>query len=292
MLVQSNIKGASLMVGCMAAYAANDAFMKVAFEEVPFFQAIFLRGAVTIVLLIVITGWRGEFHFRTSNKNKIFLTLRLCGEVGATICFLGALAHMPLANATAIIQSVPFGITVGAMLFFNESVGWRRWTAIFIGFLGVLMIVQPGTDGFDIWSLSALFAVVLIVLRDLVTLHLAAEMPATFISLITAIMLTSVAGIITFTVGWEPVSFLNYLLLFTAASILIFGYVFSVMAIQVGELNFTSLFRYSILIFSIFLGMVVFDEYPDRITLLGCSIIIIAGAYTIHRERHTHHNEV
>ena len=77
-----------------------------------------------------------------------------------------------------------------------------------------------------------------------------------------------------------------------AASILIFGYVFSVMAIQVGELNFTSLFRYSILIFSIFLGMVVFDEYPDRITLLGCSVIIIAGAYTIHREHYARHNEI
>ena len=284
MSLRDNIKGASLMTGCMASYAFNDAFMKVAFEQVNFFQAIFLRGLVTIALLMAIATWRGEILIKISPGNRTFLILRVIGEVGATVCFLSALAHMPLANATAILQAVPFVITLGAAIFLKEPVGWRRWVAISVGFFGVLMIIRPGMDGFDIWSLFALLAVALIVLRDLVTTKLTFEIPAVYVSLMTAIVLTLITGLLAPMAAWKPVTVESFSLLASAATILTFGYVCSVATMRVGAISFIAPFRYSILLFAIFLGGVLFDEYPDALTLIGSVIIIGAGLYTIHRE--------
>ena len=284
MLLRDNIKGAALMTGAMAFHAFNMTFMKMAFEQVNFFQAIFLRGLVTIALLMAIAAWRGEIIIKISPGNRTLLILRVIGEVGATVCFLSALAHMPLANATAILQSVPFVITLGAVIFLKEYVGWRRWVAISVGFFGVLMIVRPGTDSFDIRSLFVLLAVALIVLRDLVTTKLKFEIPAAYISLMTAIVITLIAGLIGPLVAWEPVTVENFFLLASAATMLTFGYLCSVMTMRVGAISFIAPFRYSILLFTIFLGGVIFDHYPDDLTLIGSMIIVGAGLYTIHRE--------
>ena len=284
MLLRDNIKGAALMTGAMAFHAFNMVFMKMAFEQVNFFQAIFLRGLVTIALLMIIAAWRGEIIIKISPGNRTLLILRVIGEVGATVCFLSALAHMPLANATAILQSVPFVITLGAVIFLKEYVGWRRWVAISVGFFGVLMIVRPGTDSFDIRSLFVLLAVALIVLRDLVTTKLKFEIPAAYISLMTAIVITLIAGLIGPLVAWEPVTVENFFLLASAATMLTFGYLCSVMTMRVGAISFIAPFRYSILLFTIFLGGVIFDHYPDDLTLIGSMIIVGAGLYTIHRE--------
>ena len=283
-MFKDNIKGSVFMMGCMAAYASNDALMKLVFLQLGFFQAIFLRGLVTILLLSIIVILRHEFHFRISARNKIMLALRTIGEIGATFCFLGALAHMPLANATAIMQSVPLVITLAAAIFLGETVGWRRWLSILIGFVGVLMIVRPGMEEFNVWSLLTLLAVVLVVLRDLATRELTAEASASFTSLIAAIVLTIMSLLLLPVSDWNPLILESFSLLTGAAGILIFGYLFSIMAMRVGEISFISPFRYSILLFSIFFGAVIFDEYPDTWTLIGSAIIITTGLYTIHRE--------
>ena len=87
------------------------------------------------------------------------VVLRVVGEVGGTILLLAAIVNLPLANATAIIHVLPLAITLGAALTFGEPVGWRRWLAIAAGFIGVLIIVRPGVEGFNQFSLFALISV-------------------------------------------------------------------------------------------------------------------------------------
>ncbi len=96
---------------------------------------------------------------------------------------MAALAHLPLANTSAIFQALPLAITLGAALIFGEPVGWRRWSAIVAGFIGVLIIVRPGLAGFSQYSLFALVSVAFCALRDLATRQIPAQIPSLFITL-------------------------------------------------------------------------------------------------------------
>ena len=141
MRLNSNMKGAALMTACVSAYVINDAFMKLLFSEIALFQAIFLRSLITVLPILVMT-WITKVAIRNlSYLNKRLLLVRVSAEVCATIAFLLALKHMPLANVTAILQALPLAITMAAALFLAEPVGWRRWSAILVGFVGVLIVV-------------------------------------------------------------------------------------------------------------------------------------------------------
>ena len=137
------------------AYVLNDAIMKLLFADIDFFQAIFLRGLVSLPPLLILALMTKNFLQKYSTKNKRLMSIRILAEIGTTVTFLTALKYMPLANVTAILQSLPLAITMAAAIFLGEKVGWRRWSAIFIGFTGVLIIVRPGLVGFSSYSLLA-----------------------------------------------------------------------------------------------------------------------------------------
>ena len=130
MRLTDNLMGAALMTVCVLAYVVNDAVMKLLFADMALIQAVFLRGLITIPLLCVI-GWRSKAAIRgLSHQNKWLVALRVGAETGATIAFLTALKHMPLANVSAILLALPLAVTMAAALFLGEPVGWRRWSAI------------------------------------------------------------------------------------------------------------------------------------------------------------------
>ena len=148
MRLNSNMKGAALMTACVSAYVINDAFMKLLFSEIALFQAVFLRSIITIPPILIIV-WITKVAIRNlSKQDKRLILVRVGAEIFVTITFLTALKHMPLANVTAILQALPLAITMAAALFLAEPVGWRRWSAIIVGFVGVLIVVRPGLGGF------------------------------------------------------------------------------------------------------------------------------------------------
>ena len=213
------------------------------------------------------------------------ILLRAVGEIGGTLCFLTALFNMPIANATAILQALPLAVTLAAALFLGEAVGWRRYTAISLGFAGVLMIVRPGGEGFNAYALWAVAAVGFIVLRDLSTRRLTPGVPSTFVALTSSLAITGVGGVMAFTEPWQPVTAGALALLAGAALFIFFGYLFAVMTMRVGEVSFVSPFRYTVLLWSIVLGVVLFAEIPDAWTLAGSLVVVGMGIYTFHRER-------
>jgi len=285
-IAEENFRGALYMSLSMAGFVCNDATMKWISAELSLFQIVFLRGLFTIVLIGALAHWRGELFYRPDRRDTRVLALRLFGEVGGTFCFLNALFNMPLANASAILQSMPLAVTLGAALFLGERVGWRRYTAIFVGFLGVMIIVRPGMEGFNAYALWAVVAVVFVTIRDLSTRSLSRGVPSMHVTLTTAVGVTVLSGLCLLLFGeWKPVQDTHFLFLGGAACLVIVGYLFGIMAMRHGEIGFVAPFRYTILVWAILLGFLVFGDIPDTWTIVGSSIVIGMGIYTFYRER-------
>ncbi len=282
---EENFRGALYMSLSMAGFVCNDATMKWISGDLNLFQIVFLRGLFTIVLIGALAIWRGELLYRPDRRDTRVLALRLFGEVGGTFCFLNALFNMPLANASAILQSMPLAVTLGAALFLGEKVGWRRYTAIFIGFLGVMIIVRPGMEGFNAYALWAVVAVVFVTIRDLSTRSLSRGVPSMYVTLTTAVGVTVLSGLCLPFSEWRPVQDTHFLFLGGAACLVIVGYLFGIMAMRHGEIGFVAPFRYTILVWAILLGFLVFGDIPDTWTIVGSTIVIGMGIYTFYRER-------
>jgi drug/metabolite transporter (DMT)-like permease len=213
------------------------------------------------------------------------ILLRAFGEMGATVIYLIALAHLPLAFTSAVFQSVPLAVTMCAALFLKEAVGWRRWLAITIGFIGVLIIVRPGTDGINPYALMLLVGVGFTACRDLATRRVPDVIPTLMISALTssAITLTG-AGLVVPMGGWSPIGWGEIGLLVIASLLLLIGYHFIILAMREGEISFVSPFRYTSLLWSILLGIVIFGDVPGPATILGSIIVVSSGIYTLYRE--------
>lgn len=284
MLVSDNTRGIIFMAVAMATFTVNDSFMKAATQLLPLSQAIVIRGVMTLAALLVLARMMGVRTLRVAKVDRKLLGWRTLAEVGGTITFLTALQHMQLANLSAILQSLPLAVTLGAVIALKEPVGWRRMTAIGVGFLGVLLIVRPGTEGFNIWAVVALISVVFVVVRDLATRQFSGALPSVTIAIYTAVAVTlmGVAGLAI--EDWGPVPLVAFAMLAGAATMLIMGYLFIVMAMRVGDVAIVAPFRYSALIWAILIGWLVFGEIPKGLTLLGATIVVATGLYTYLRE--------
>lgn len=285
MALSDNMRAAVLMNIAMLAFTFNDTSMKLASENMPLFQAIALRGGVTAVVLIAIAAQQGAFAFRLSPRDRRRIGLRTLAEVLATLTFLSALMHMPLATLSAIMQSVPLVVTLAAALLFREPVGWRRLTAIAIGFVGVMIIIRPGGAGFDEWSLVGLASVACVVLRDLSTRGLDRAVPSSLVAVWAAVAVALMGVVGSFVTGWQPVGLRDALLILAASANLIVGYITVVMVMRVGEIGFVAPFRYMALFWAILLGFAIFGTLPDRATLIGAGIVVATGLFTLWRER-------
>ena len=283
--LDENLRGATLMALSMLAFVLNDGLMKAVFDSMSIYQAIFLRGLITVPLIALLAWHKGELIVSIAPRNRLLVTLRVAAEVGATVGFLTALKHMPLANVTAILQALPLTVTMAAALFLGEKVGWRRWLAIAIGLAGVLTIIRPGMEGFSVYSIWALVAVGCVTIREIATRKLSADLPSLPVALATAIAIGGLGAVMLPAVEWAPVSASALSLICGASLAIIGGYLFSVMTIRIGDIGFVAPFRYTAMVWALILGLLMFGEIPDMPTITGTVIIILTGLYLLHRER-------
>lgn len=285
MVLSDNMRAALLMMLSMTAFTVNDTFMKLASDGIPFFQSIFVRGAMISAGLLIYAGLRGQLRYRPARRDWVIIGLRTFAEAAGTVVFLTALYRMPIANLSAILQALPLTVTLAAALFLREPVGWRRLSAILIGFIGVLLIIQPGTDGFTIYALYGVIAVGFVTLRDLAARKLSPDIPSGIVALGAAIGVTVMAGVGTLGGEWAPMALTDFLKLVAASGCLIVGYIAAVSAMRAGEIGFVAPFRYTSLLVSLLIGLFVFHEWPDRLTLIGAAIVVATGLFTLYRER-------
>lgn len=280
-----NLRGALYMTLSMAAFTLNDACVKLVAETVPLFQVIFLRGLGTTILLTIFVQMTTGLRPSWPRRDRPLIAGRTLAEIAAMVTFTLALTNMAIANATAILAALPLVVTLGAALVFGDKVGWRRLSAICIGFVGVLLIVQPGTDGFNIWSLLVLLSVLVITARDLFTRAFSPAVPTMTVAVLTAGAVCLVGGVLSLFTPWVALDLREAALIAAAAVLIIGGYVFGIMVMRVGEVGFVSPFRYTSLIFALILGLVVFDEFPNALALIGGVIVVSTGIFTLLRER-------
>lgn len=282
--MNDNLRGAALMMGSMATFTLNDACIKLLAEGLPTFQAVFLRGIGVVLLLTILAHVTGALRQPIPRGDRPAVLGRAVAEVAAFLPFIIALTHMPLANITAILQALPLTITAAGALLLGERVGWRRWTAIGVGLLGVLLIVRPGPDGFDAWSLLAVLSVLIITARDLITRRLSPAVPSLKVALFTAAGVMVLGLVLSLREPWQPVSAGQGGLTALASLFILGGYLFSVMAMRVGEIAVVTPFRYTAMVWGLLLGWAVFGDWPDAVTLLGAALVVGTGLYTLWRE--------
>lgn len=280
-----NQLGALLMMGSMAGFTFNDTLVKTVGGAMPLSQILTLRGIVTSVLIYALARKLGALHWHLPRRDWGLIAARCGTEVAATYLFLTALMVTPIANLTAILQALPLTITLGAAVFFGEPVGWRRMSAILVGFCGILLIVRPDVDGFGEGTHYALGAVVAITGRDLLTRRMSPEVPSLVVTLLASLSVLVFAVLMSTQVTWQPVSVTSLAALVGAALFIFVGYLCSVMTMRVGDVAFISPFRYTGLLWALLLGWAVFGDWPDVLTLLGAVIVVATGLFTLYRER-------
>ena len=274
------------MALAMFGFLANDTVVKFLTADLDIGQILLVRGLFATTLVGLLAWNRGAFAQPSLALNPL-VALRAFSELGATFLFLTALANMPLGNITAVLQSLPLAVTMGAALFLGEPVGWRRWLAIIIGFCGVVLIVRPGLDGFNAYAVYALGSVFFCAVRDLATRRVPDEVPSLLISTVTSLLVTVFGGMLVFPLGggWTPIGVSETGLLATASVLVLIGYQFIIKAVRIGDIAFVAPFRYTALLWGVVFGFAVFNEWPDAITLAGAALVVGSGLYSLYRER-------
>jgi drug/metabolite transporter (DMT)-like permease len=271
------------MVIAMACFILNDTCIKTIGTTLPLGEIITIRGVLSVLVIAVICVQQGVLGSMPSLFTANVMTRSLL-DVAGTFMFLTALVHMPIANLTAILQSVPLAVVLVSVIFLKEKVGLRRTAAILAGFIGVLLIVRPLPSTFTIYEVLALGIVFILAFRDLITKRIPAHIPTFIIALANACFVALGGIVFGLYQGFQKVELWQFGLLCAAAILLATGYMFMVATLRLGDLSATAPFRYSNVLFAIILGMVVFSEYPDAVSYVGMVLIIAAGIYAAHRE--------
>lgn len=280
-----NLRGILLMVVAMCGFAIEDMFVKWAASDLPTGQILLMLGVLGTPVFALMARAEGARLISRDFFHPAILW-RNFGEMAGTFGFITALALTPLTTATAIFQASPLVVTMGAALFLGETVGWRRWTAIGVGFVGVLIIIRPGLDGFQLASLWSVLAVIGLSLRDIATRripsHIGTAQVAAWgfvaVALLGAMMLAVTGG-----AHLPSMAQAGYI-----AGALAFGvgaYWAVTQAMRLGEVSVITPFRYTRLVAALIIGITVFGERPDLLTLFGAALIIGSGLYTFARER-------
>lgn len=272
------------MTAAMFGYVCNDALIKRAAEDLPLFEAIFLRGSALVVILTILVRSRG-ISVPLARFVEPAMALRIGMETIGTAIFLLALTKVPLAGLTAVMQLVPIAVTFAAARLLRESLSMHRLGAVVVGFVGVLFVIRPGSDDFTPWFLAGLITVGIVVVRELATRQISNSIPAPAIALGTGVAITTMGGVVSIFQGWQQPSAQSLALLAAAATFLSLGYLASVIAIRNGDIGFTAPFRYTVMIFAIVLQIVVFSDVPDAMTFIGSAIVSLAGIYMLLHER-------
>jgi drug/metabolite transporter (DMT)-like permease len=283
---RENLRGILAITACNALFLMGDTLVKLASSELPLGEIVFLRGIFAVALLTPLVLVAGA-HRQAPLLRHWTVVVRTLAEVGSAFMFLTALFHLPIANMNAILQVVPLMVTAAAALFLGEAVGLRRWAAILVGFAGVLIVIRPGLAGFDGYSVVALGSMIFITLRDMTTRAMPRGLPALLVALVTAICVCLSGPVIGFTFdeAWVRPSSRSLALIATAAVFIIGGYLTAVEFMRHGDISVVAPFRYTVIVWAMIVGFVVWSEVPDGPMLVGTVIIIATGVYTFRRER-------
>ncbi len=280
----SNLRGILFMTAACASFACGDTIMKLAAGQVPTSELLFLRGLfVTLggLGLAIALGSLAMLHRAMSRA----MALRAAGDVTGAWGFQTALAKMPYADLTAVGQLIPLSITAASALFLGEKVGWRRWTATAVGLIGVLLIIRPGSSAFNWWALGGIVSVLGSTVRDLATRRVDRGVPPPIIMMLSAGAVTLSSLVAAPFAGWSQPTGGLVAAMAGAAIFSLIGQMCVIISVRSADISAVAPFRYTIILFAIVSGVLIFGHFPDAMTLAGTAIVVAAGLYTFYREQ-------
>ena len=281
-----NLRAILMIIGSMAFFTVEDMFIKHLSTALPVGQVILsiALGSATVFLIWALL--RRDVILVARNWRPVIL-LRDATEAVASVSFVTALSRVDISTVAAVFQSMPLVVTLGAAVFLKEPVSWRRWSAIFVGFIGVLMIIRPGLSGFEPQALWVLVAVAAVATRDLMTRVMDAAVPSTVVSFQAFLAVIPAAMLNLWLSGNSllPVTLPLGAMTLMAITGGVLGYALIVAGMRLGDASAVTPFRYTRLVFTMIGGILVFGERPDLMTYLGSALIIASGLYSVLRER-------
>ena len=283
-LTQDNLaRGVGLMVAGWGLITVNDALMKAMTGGFPLGQVLGIRGLFVIVPVLWLVHRAGGWHsLRTTNPRAQLLSATLLTV--STFMFIGSLRYLPLADATAITLAAPVIVTAIAPWYLGERIGWRRRAAVAIGFVGVLVMLRPGFDGFRWATLLPFGAAVTGAWRDVLTRRMVRTETSESIFAYSSAMVIPI-GLATMPFEYVPMGLVDVTWLAVAACIMGLGQFMQADAFRYAEANVLAPFRYTNLLWAMLLGALVFGHWPDALTLVGAALVVGSGVYIVRRER-------
>lgn len=279
-----NRRGIAAIVIAMAFFITTDTLSKVARADMPPGQVMTIRGLFALVFAVSLATAMGELA-RLPLVFHPAVVRRAMAELMVAMTFLTVLGHMPLANLTAIGQSAPLMIAVYLAVTGSESMGWRRWASVAVGFAGVLLVLKPGAQSFDGYTALAVVCAVLVAVRDVLTRSVPREVPSVLILAATTLSVLAGGLVMGLFETWAPLTTRSLAILAGAALFVTGGNYFIITAFRGVEVGVVAPFRYSVIVMAVLYGITVFGEVPDWFTVMGALLIGGSGAYTLHRER-------
>ena len=263
------------------AFSLVAALVKIAGTRLPVTQILLVRQLVMGIILTPIIFQDFPAIFKTQKLN-LQLARIFCALV-AMLCGFTAVIHMPLADATALAFAKSFFVTVFAVLWLGETVGKHRWGAVVAGFVGVLIMLQPGSGSFSIYGVYALIAaafagVVMVIIRLLSRTESSPSILA-YQSLGVAVVMLVPA-----IYYWVNPTLKEWLLLLGIGVASYFGQKANIYAYKYGEASLLASLDYVRLLYATLLGWLLFSQWPQVSTGIGALVIVIASIYTVHRE--------
>tara|TARA_B100000989_G_scaffold274265_2_gene232976 strand:- start:553 stop:1464 length:912 start_codon:yes stop_codon:yes gene_type:complete len=278
----SFLRGILCMLGGALSLTINDAMAKYLTQSYPVGQVMALRGLSIIILLIA-------FLFLMNNLQalKFFCWkghfLRAGAMTGSTFLFITGLSLLPITDAIAIAFVAPILTTILGVVVLREAVSWKRWAAIFVGFFGVIIILQPTSDAFKIAAIAPLVAAAFGAVRDVITRAISGSENSLSI-LFTSMLMMTIAGFLTYPLGWSVVK-PGHIWIFITSSLLVgLAQYLMIEAFRLGEVALISPFKYSSLLWATLIGLVIWDDLPSKHVVLGALILILSGIYLLRNE--------
>ena len=285
--INNNVKGLLLMFAGQLFFAINDVIIKYTVKlsnnDYSTLNIIFIRGIFTSLLIffIILIFTKTEIKKIFSDKRSY---LRGLFETLTALFFFAGLILMPVSIVYTLLMTAPLIVTLYASLFTNEKVGLRRWSAVIIGFIGVLIVINPINTEIGIIFLLPIIAAIFLTLRDVVTKGFVNKNNFLEITLITAMMVMVGSGIFSMFVEIDiNLAYLKYI--FISSLFLTLGYVCSVLTIFYAPLSLTASSRYSVIVFGIIFGFLILGEVPNKNMVYGALIISISGLFVIKRQK-------
>jgi drug/metabolite transporter (DMT)-like permease len=284
---RADLIGMAAMAAGNALLVVNDTFVKLAADALPMSQVICLRAIAAAAMLFAIARYAmaaGTPWPRTSPA----ILWRSALEMGTSFSYLYALKMMPIADLAGLQQITPLLLLAGAALTFGERIGWQGWAAAAVGLAGALLIVRPGANADAFLSLGAVLAILAVlfqVARDLLTRALPPGLPPAYVAGTSQVaMLVGALAIAPFD-NWSRPSGIGLAQIVAAAVILGVSNIWLVTAMRSGRIALVAPFRYAGLLAALLSGWIVWSEFPDTLSLVGGSIIVASGLYSLRHRR-------